>query len=352
MTTYSAFDAISPAIERTNYFLFKPFRFGRFLKLTLIACFAEASYTGFSSNFNVPIPGKTPQHIPFQVPQLHWPTPGVWMLIVAAFLLLFLPLSIFISYLLYRLRFSYFDCVLYLQDKIGPGWRKYHRQALRYLGVSLLVGLGFLAALAVTGLIVWNRYKDVIAGLIAAQGHKTHLNIDFMALFGALAGIFFVVFLIGIAGYVIQTIMTYFVLPHMALEDASIGHAFADVWDDMKVEPGQFVLFLIMRVLLSIAAGLIATIAMIIPLIGLAAIAAIIGYAVHAMFHSTFVLVPLVILAGVVVGALLFACGISIAGTIGTFSRNYGLLFYAGRYPELAARLWPAPPPTSASAQP
>lgn len=148
MTSYSAMDAISPAIERTKFFLFKPFRLGRFLKLALVACFAEGSYSGFNSNFNLPIPGKTPQHLPVQIPQLHWPSAGVWMAIIAVFLLVFVPLSILISYLLIRLRFSYFDCVLYGQDKIGPGWRKYHRQALRYLGVSVLIGLGFLAVLA------------------------------------------------------------------------------------------------------------------------------------------------------------------------------------------------------------
>lgn len=173
-----------------------------------------------------------------------------------------------------------------------------------------------------------------------------------MALLPAVSLALLVLFALGLVGYLVQTMMTYFVLPHMALEDAPVGRAFADVWDDIKDEPGQFVLFLVMRVLLSIAASLIAVMALFIPLIALAAAAAIIGFAVHALTQSLLVLVPLGILGVLIVTALLFLFGMAIGGTIGTFSRNYGLLFYASRYPELAARLWPAPPPMYPSAQP
>jgi len=342
MTSYSAMDAISPAIERTKYFLFKPFRLGRFLKLALVACFAEGSYSGFNSNFNIPFPGKTPEHVPFQIPQVHWPDPGIMIAIAAVILIFFVPLTILISYLLIRLRFSYFDCVLYGHDQITPGWRKYHRQALRYLGVNLLIGLAFLAVLAAMGIVVWQRYKEVFMDL--AAGNKAHVQVDLMSLLPAIALAFLILFVMGIVGYIVQSAMTYFVLPRMALEDASISRSFADVWDDMKSEPGQFALFLLMRMLLAIAAGLIAMIALLLPIVILGVIGVVIGLVVHATVHSTVALVVLAVVGALILAAVLFVCAISIGGTIGTFTRNYGLLFYAGRYPELGALLLPAPP--------
>jgi hypothetical protein len=234
MTPFSAIDAISPAIERTKVYLFKPFRLGRFLKLALVACLAEGSYSGF--NFNFPLPGKGGEHVPVEIPQMHWPSAPVWTAIAAAILLILISLSILISYLLIRLRFSYFDCVLYGHDQISPGWQKYHRQALRYLGVSLCIGLAFLAVFVAIGLTVWLRYKDVFASL--ASGNKDHLKVDLMSLLPAVAFAFLVLFLLGIIGYVIQTVMAYCVLPRMALEGEPIFHAFGEAWEDMKAEPG------------------------------------------------------------------------------------------------------------------
>jgi hypothetical protein len=345
MTPFSAMDAISPAIERTKVYLFRPFRLGRFLKLALVASFAEGSYSSFNLNF--PFPGKSGEHVPVEIPQVHWPSAQMWIAIVAAVVLILLPLSILISYLLIRLRFSYFDCVLYGHDQISPGWRKYHRQALRYLGVSLCIGLAFLAVFGAIALTVWLQYKDVFASL--AAGDKDHLKVDLMSLLPAIALGFLILFVLGIIGYVIQAVMTHCVLPRMALEDEPIFHAFGEAWEDMKAEPGQFALFLLMRILLPIAASMIAVMVLIIPGIVLGVIAVVVGVVVKAVVSSTALLIFLAVLAGLVAVPLLFAIGISIGGTIGTFIRNYGLLFYAGLYPELAVRLWPAPP---ASVQP
>ena len=44
MITLSAAQAISPAIERTKQFLFRPFRLGRFLKLTLVALLTDDAF--------------------------------------------------------------------------------------------------------------------------------------------------------------------------------------------------------------------------------------------------------------------------------------------------------------------
>ena len=142
MTNYSATAVISPAIERTRDFLFRPFNLGRFLKLTLVALLTEGGMA--SCNFNSSVPSghsggqASPLDAPFHLPILHWQALALLGAILAVSLIT-IPIGIFISYLLIRLRFSFFDCILYGEDKIGPGWRKYHRQALRFLGMKLCV---------------------------------------------------------------------------------------------------------------------------------------------------------------------------------------------------------------------
>jgi hypothetical protein len=47
MFALSAADAISPAVQRTRMFLFRPFRWGTYLKLCLVALITE----GIGANF-------------------------------------------------------------------------------------------------------------------------------------------------------------------------------------------------------------------------------------------------------------------------------------------------------------
>jgi hypothetical protein len=341
MASYSALEAISPAIERTKFFLFKPFRLGRFLKLALVAALTEGTLSGF--NFNLPFPGQMGKHAPVSIPPFHWPSQhwasSLWIAIAVGFVLLAVPLCILLSYLLVRLRFAYFDCLISGQDQIAPAWRKYHRQALRYLGVSLCLGLASMVVMIGIGLVIWVKYEDIFKGMIAGQ------KVDVFSLIPALLIVFLIVSLLSLAMYVVNTSMSHFVLPKMALEDASVRDAFEEVWAEMKAEKGQFALFLLMRILLPAAASLLAFMVLIIPVIVVGAIAVAIGFAVHSMAASSAVILIVLAVVGVLLLAILaFVVSISVGGTIGTFTRNYGILFYAGRYPELAFRLWPPPP--------
>jgi hypothetical protein len=53
--------------------------------------------------------------------------------------------------------------------------------------------------------------------------------------------------------------------------------------------------------------------------------------------------------AGILLLGLFMLAFIGISGTIGTFRRNYALLFYGGRYPLLGNILQPPLPPTPLS---
>jgi hypothetical protein len=115
------------------------------------------------------------------------------------------------------------------------------------------------------------------------------------------------------------------------------------VWNDLQAEPGAFALFLLFRALLSIAATIIAVIALVVAGI-VVALVGLIGALILKAISQT-LLVLLGIPALILVALLAIPVMIGISGTIGTFKRNYAILFYAGRYREIAMILWPPPPP-------
>lgn len=338
MASYSAAQVISPAIQRTKWYLFQPFRLGRFLKLTLVACLTEG---GFSScNFSSSFPGSHSNggNIPLHLPTMQWPALAVIVGVIALVCVVVIPLYIFISYLIIRLRFSYFDCVLRGQYLIGPAWSRYHRQALRYLGLTLLIAAAFWIVLIPIGYGLYLHFKPLFDSLRA--GGTAHLS-DFIPL---IAIVLLGALLLALIGYILDVSLTSFVLPRMALQDATIGDALEDVWSDILAEPGQFLLFYFLRVLLSFAATFAAVIALVVPFAIVGVIGAILVVALKGISMAA-VLAVGIPLGVLVVGA--FAAGaIGAGGVIGTFRRNYALLFYAGRFPQMAAILWPPPPPS------
>jgi hypothetical protein len=344
MANYSATEVISPAIERTKRFLFQPFRLGRFLKLTLVAALTEGGIS--SCNFNSSIPGKSggksgPSGVPnipnWHMPQMHWPAMPVLLASIAAIALVVIVVFVLISYLLIRLRFAYFDCVLYEQDQIAPAWARYHRQALRFLGLGWCIGLAWLVVMVPVGYSLYEHFKPLFASMGSA---KPPGFVDFLPLIGV---VLLIVLLLSLVGYVVNAMLGCFVLPRMALEDASIRESLEDVWSDLLAEPGAFALFLLFRALLGFAATLVAVFALVIVAVIVALVCVICGLILKAISQT--LLVMLGIPALILVFLLALPVMIGISGTIGTFQRNYAILFYAGRYREIAMALWPPPPP-------
>jgi len=339
MRSQSAIEVISPAIERTKQFLFKPFSPGRFLKLTLVAVLAEGAGGGTNLGGNFPSGGnsKAP-NVPWKMPHIDWlAILQHWLPFIAVVAVIVLAIGIVLSYLLIRLRFSYFDCVLREQDEIGPAWEMYHAQALRYLGLSLLVGLGFWVVVIPIGYEVYQHFKPLIASIGNGQ------TVDLWSFVPLLATVGPILLLLALLTGLIHLAMTCFVLPRMALEDASIGDALSDVWSDIKLEPGQFSLFILFRFLLGIAGNLIGAFVLILPFVVVLGIGVVIVLIAKAASTALAFIVGIP-LAVMIFGLFILAC-IGVSGTMATFQRNYALLFYGGRYPLLGSMLPPPPPP-------
>ncbi|HEX6497292.1 MAG TPA: hypothetical protein VF018_17535 [Acidobacteriaceae bacterium] len=335
MLAISAADAISPAIQRTRTFLFRPFRLATFLKLCLVACVTE----GIGGNFQFGGTGGPASHHHSNF----YPPPTLtagWIAVVVVIAVAAMALGCVLYYLVTRLRFAYFHCVIHNTKEIRPGWRLYSAQAKRFFWLNVAVGFSFLLAAALIFLPFiagfWKLVRNTHAGAHPALASILILLLPLIP----------ILFLLVLAAISADIILRDLMLPHFALENASAGSAWSAVWTRIKAEKGSFVLYAFLRILLPMAALVGLFIVLIIP--GILFLVAVIGADVglHAVFSNASsaaaaIGVLLEVLIGVVAFAIALSVGIAVGGPVGTAIRQYALLFYGSRYEPLANLLWP-----------
>ena len=339
MQVFSASQAISPAIERTKRYLFRPFQWATYLKLCTVAVLTE----GMGGNFNYSTPGGsshssgTPSFTPFHL------TSG-WIAFIVVAVAVGIAIAIYISYLLTRLRFAFFNCLIHQTKEIRPGWRLYREQAMRFFELGLVIGLLFLCIVAVLAV----PFVFAFINLFKSSGPGSHFNI--LGLMSLLLPLILIVIVLVLVGLAVNLILHDFMLPHMALENATARVAWDAVRARIAAEKGAFLFYAFLRLVLPVAAMMCVFLVMIIPMVILIVIVALTVAGLHALLAgasgvAAFFLIPLaaiLILAGVCFGVLL---AIGLGGPIGICIRNYSLLFYGGRYSLLGDILIPPPPP-------
>jgi hypothetical protein len=143
-------------------------------------------------------------------------------------------------------------------------------------------------------------------------------------------------------------------LPHFALEDATAGEAWTEVWTRIQAEKRQFFVYALLRVVLPTIAMAGLFMALILPGLALAGAYGAFEYGLHSAFaDATGAAWVAGILIQVFFGlvafgfALLFS--ICLGGPLGTGTREYALIFYGGRYQALGEILYPPPSPSIAA---
>jgi type IV secretory pathway VirB2 component (pilin) len=339
MRFISAVDSVSLAIQRTRDFLFRPFRWGTYLKLGLVAIVTEGiGSRSHSSSRGGPAPGHGPMiNSPFDIPP-------VWIAAAVAAVLLAILLSLLIFYLVTRLRFAFFHCLVHNIKEIRPGWRLYREQAMRFFGLSVGVGFSYLLLLVLAAL-------PFVAGFMRlARETLPGGPLDWGLLLSLVLPLIPVLILLVLIGIALDVILRDWMLPHYALEDASAGEAWAEVWDRITAEKSQFAVYALLRLILPAIAMIGLFIVLAIPGLMVAGSVAAIVYAIHSSFAdaagvSALVGILLQVFFGVVAfGYALLAC-ICLGGPLSTGVREYALIFYGGRYQALGDLLYPPPPP-------
>ena len=340
MRIISAVDAVSPAIERTKDFLFRPFKWSTYLKLGLVAIITEGVGGNFHSSTSHMNHGDVHSggHWP-QIPWLMHMTPEC-IAVIAGAVLLAIVISVFVFYLITRLRFAFFHCLVSNSKEIGPGWRLYSGQAARFFWLNIVVGICFMALLVLVAL----PFAAGFWRLFQESQQSGHFDIGLiLALVLPLVPI---VILLVVAGVLSDLILRDGMLPHVALDNATAGEAWRQVRARIRAEKKQFIVYAILRVILPSIAAIGTFIVLAIPGLMLAGTIAAIEWGIHSMFSdatggSWLVGILLEVFFGVVAFGFALLASICIGGPLSTATREYALIFYGGRYKALGDILYP-----------
>jgi hypothetical protein len=328
MRAISAADSVSLAIQRTREFLFRPFSWGTYLKLGLVALITE----GFAGNFGSSSHGgQSTGHAPtFPSPFNIAPAllAGIFALALVA------VIACFIFYLITRLRFAFFHCLINNTKQIRPGWRLYREQAGRFFWLNVWVGVCFLVVVALAALPFVNGFLRLFRE--TQQGNQ----FDAGLLLSLILPLIPIILLLFLAGVLADLILRDFMLPHFALENATAGEAWSKVRAKIDAEKRQFLAYALLRVVLPTLAMVGLFIVLAIPGLILAGSLAAVELGLHSAFAdatgaSALVGKLLMVFFGVLAFGFTVLASICLGGPVSTGIREYALVFYGGRYQAL-----------------
>lgn len=353
----SAVDSISPAFQHTKQQLLQPFRWAQWSRLAFVGFLAgEMSSGGCSfNNFNG-FGGRTPrdsgqQFLPAGLPHLDPArlAPYIGLIVVGA--IAFVILMFVLLYINSIFRFILFDSVVQKNCAIRAGWRKWRKPGRRFF----LWQIVFQIATAMLFVILIGIPVGIALLLGWIQQPRAHM----VPLILGGVFLFFVFLGFVLLAMVVHVMAKDFLVPIMGLEDLD----FADAWSRLLAmasrEKGNYIFYMVLKAVLSIAAFLVFGVAMVIILLicaipAVAAGAAIVLLAKSAGLAWNAVTITLAVLAGfVALFVLLYLISLILVPVI-VFFPAYSIYFFASRYPALDALLHPAPPiqPAPPSSEP
>lgn len=247
---------VGDAIDVTREFLF-PFELRRWLKLALVAFFVGGGVNFPSGQVggsgNTPDPnggGELPASIPADIVTIL----AVVAVIAVTFALVFGIIGAIME-------FVFIESLRTEEVRLRRYWSDRWRQGLRLFGFRVVVGLPVLALfLGWMALIFAPLLTDV-------------------QLPGASVGLFLaglpVLFLVGLLFGVIYSFTTVFVVPLMIQQDSGVLAGWRRLWPSIKREWKQYLAFAVIGFVLTLVAGLVASMA-----VGLAAIVLLVPFAI------------------------------------------------------------------------
>jgi hypothetical protein len=342
MRAVSAADSVSLAIQRTRAFLFsRPFSWGTYLKLGLVAIITEGlgGNSGSSSHNNHPSGHIPMTHSPFDMQALQ-------IAAIVAALSLALILAMWIFYLVTRLRFAFFHCLISNTKRIRTGWWLYREQATRFFWMNVAVGLCYLLVVVLAAI----PFVSSFLRLFHETSQKGHPDVGLIL--SILLPLIPIIVLLALAGVLTDVILRDWMLPHYALEDATAGEAWSQVWARFTAEKRQFIAYVLLRLILPTIAVIGLFVVLIIPGLILAGSLAAVELGLHSAFAdatggSAVTGVLLEAFFGVLAFGFALLASICLGGPLSTGIREYALIFYGGRYQALGDILYP-PIPRSA----
>ncbi len=348
----SAVDCVQPALQHARAQLFTRFRFGQWSRLALVGILAAELHVGGCNFGNMGghwprVPRKNHSYLlPSSSLPSDWPpfksahlsehiaqfigliVVGIFAAVVLAFVSLYIS-SVF--------RFILFDSVLRRECSIGEGWRKWHRAGGRFFLWQIVFQIAvWLFLLVLVG---------VPLALALAAGWATDLREHIGRLIVGVILLVCLLLVFVLTAAVVQVLAKDFLVPIMALEDLDFADGWHRLLTMMGREKGRYAVYLLLKLVLSIAAGILFGIITIVPVLFVVApgvVAVLAGRAAGLGWSVT--TISLAIIFGTLLLLLLLYLIALVCVPATVFFPAYAMHFFSARYPNLDALLNPAPP--------
>jgi hypothetical protein len=341
----SAVDTISLAFQHTKRQLLQPFRFSQWTRLALVGLLAGEMGSSGSFNFPSSIPhqaGSSRHFMDIDFPKID---PAVLGALIATLVVAGLLFVIVMTYVSSMMRFILFDSVVAKECHIRRGWNRRQRPGWRYFLWQFGFMLATFGAVAVV--------LGIPAGLAFGMGWFTQPREHVLAL--VLGGIllFFVMMFVFLVVAVVHVFTKDFVVPQMALEDIGAVEGWRRLWPKIQAERGGYAVYVGMKIVLAIGAGIVIGVASVIlililaiPTVGLAIIAALTGKTA-GLTWNVFTITVAVVVACILLAIFMYLISLISVPAI-VFFPAYAIYFFAARYRPLSLVLYPPPPPAPA----
>jgi hypothetical protein len=339
----SAIECIRPAVDRTEKFLFEPFRWARWWRLALLGLatgeFASqggCNFRGLGNLEKISHPGSGTSSIP-NIPGIG---PGHLAALITILVVLVALLVLVHLFIASVARFMLFDTVATGRFRLREGWSRWQSHGLRYFLLQLAFGAIALAVyLVLVGLPLLFAWR---AGIL--HNLREHLGVFLFALLVILPLILAFAFVFAIAILFIKD----FAVPIIALEAITIPNALRKLLRMVSNAKGDFAIYVLMKIAMAIVVGIALFIIDAIVLVILAIpflIIVVIGVAASAVTFKSPVMIALLVTFSVVVvlPLVLFILGVIAAPAVMLFE-SYALNFFGSRYEPLWIFMHPEPP--------
>jgi len=337
----SAVDTITLAFQHTRRQLLQPFRFGQWIRLAVVGLLAGEMGSSGSFNFPTSFPRQTGSSRHFLQPGFPKIDPAILGGLIAILVVAGLVFVIVMTYVSSVMRFILFDSVLAKECHIRQGWNRRQGPAWKYFLWQLGLMLAFLVGLVL--------FLGIPAAFALAMGwfNSPREHIAALVLGGIV--VFFLGSLLLAIVAVVYVLTKDFVVPQMALENISAVEGWRRLWPMVQSEQTGYAVYVGMKIVLAIGAGIVIAIASLIlvlivaiPATGLGIIALITGKSAGLTWNVFTITIAVV--AGCILLAAFFFLMSLIAVPAIVFFPAYSIYFFAPRYRPLSLALYPPPP--------
>jgi hypothetical protein len=344
----SAIDTITLALEHTKRQLVQPFRLGQWTRLATVGLLAGELGSGGCNvphHFNIPHQTGSPRNFvnpDFSGLGIDAASLAALAGVIAVLIAVAVVFGIILMYIGCVMRFILFDSVLTKECHIRHGWNRRQVAGWRYFLWQLGLSLVALAGLAVI--------FGIPAGVALLLGWFQQPSEHVLPLAAGGVVVFLLLMVFAIAVALIHVLTKDFVVPQMALEGIGPIQGWRRLMPMLRVEWGGYVGYVVLKIVLAIAAGIIIGIGALIlglvvaiPTALLAVVAVVTGKT--AGFTWNVSTITIAVVAGCILLAIFLYLMSLIAVPAIVFFPAYSIYFFAARYQPLSLALYPPPPP-------